>query len=755
MTNRIPSEKLSACLDGELTAEEEAEVLRAVAECGESQREFDELKQTINAIRDLPPVEPPPEFPSRVMRVAERDTLLSGTAQVSENGQRLASPPMRYQRRWVGLQIGTVAITSVAALLVAVSFMMPDDVPNNAASNPPGSPDENQFADIDENNRRTNGETIVQRSGVRNETPGEVETNGRLGKSGDQSSEHNHQLADNSFADDHPNGTTVAEQPRPSALESLEDMPKSMQSQAGIPRGAAGEKQEQEEKNQPVISKFSEPQSENSPALVLPNTNQTGPQDKTVTMKAPEGISESERFIEKKRRETGQQQLATGRQTLDVVRIEVRNTSSGLQHLQELLAAHQIDVQTSGLQALRYAETSDNSKPLADATGQSTLQSERVNDGLAVLVETSEGRYMQILERLKAHPQMTSVVLDDPVEMTEMDESSIDELKELREEEAGNVTSIERAGLAADDTEKSSTTWDIESNSSGAKSENASQPDEATTDPNMVAGPVRRKDKLDTRPKASNFKSTVSNNAIPPAAPTKDGRQMEPEKSGGRLFSGNGGGFGGGANLPASNNNITKTDVEDFKAAKNQFDKFGPARGVTQTAPAANTLRGRARVFSLAPSQPKTADDKPDHDVKMAEDDYSSAEWDVLEEISRRLQVQLSRHKLADKREAGESTDTGNSKTISLANEKLAHREFMRRGDDISDSNENRTTEPANAPRPGQQKAGKANDPVMRQAPKSRNNAAPTKRRVIFILTSSQRAEPAAKSSTLPDDDDQ
>ena len=72
MTDPLQDEMLSAYLDGELTAEEQAEVERRLAEEPESRQLLEELRAMSGAIQAMPRHKLGEEFRDQVLRRAER-----------------------------------------------------------------------------------------------------------------------------------------------------------------------------------------------------------------------------------------------------------------------------------------------------------------------------------------------------------------------------------------------------------------------------------------------------------------------------------------------------------------------------------------------------------------------------------------------------------------------------------------------------------------------------------------------------------
>ncbi|MDH3685255.1 MAG: zf-HC2 domain-containing protein [Myxococcales bacterium] len=93
MSHRRVRARLSPYLEGDLTSSEELRVAGHVAHCAECADELDALRNTVSLLRDLPRVDPPPEFTERLMarvaaegaptlwgRIAARWEALAGAA---------------------------------------------------------------------------------------------------------------------------------------------------------------------------------------------------------------------------------------------------------------------------------------------------------------------------------------------------------------------------------------------------------------------------------------------------------------------------------------------------------------------------------------------------------------------------------------------------------------------------------------------------------------------------------------------------
>ena len=104
MRNLVTEELVSAYIDGEVTADEQALVERALAESAECREMFEELQGLRTGLQALPRFELPKDFHQRVLRQAERAALLPGadaepvspapaaTSDASRRARQRASP---------------------------------------------------------------------------------------------------------------------------------------------------------------------------------------------------------------------------------------------------------------------------------------------------------------------------------------------------------------------------------------------------------------------------------------------------------------------------------------------------------------------------------------------------------------------------------------------------------------------------------------------------------------------------------------
>lgn len=117
MNTQQADELLSAYLDGELSAEEQSQIERWLAEDPARRKKLAQLQVLRGALQALPREELPAEFPSRVLKIIERNSLLSesaattGDAIRSENGSKLAA-----SHRWLRYGVRVLAPLATAAL---------------------------------------------------------------------------------------------------------------------------------------------------------------------------------------------------------------------------------------------------------------------------------------------------------------------------------------------------------------------------------------------------------------------------------------------------------------------------------------------------------------------------------------------------------------------------------------------------------------------------------------------------------------
>lgn len=128
MTAPFSDELLSAYLDGELNAEEQAYVEVQLRERVELRRLCDELRALRATLRAMPVSRPPENFAERVMRQAERQMLTGSptttdlTSGDSEPAAGLSVSRFLASRRW---RIGLGVVAGLAACALAMVFLMP------------------------------------------------------------------------------------------------------------------------------------------------------------------------------------------------------------------------------------------------------------------------------------------------------------------------------------------------------------------------------------------------------------------------------------------------------------------------------------------------------------------------------------------------------------------------------------------------------------------------------------------------------
>ena len=125
-------ERLSAYLDGELSAAERADVESLLREQPELVDALDDLRQLGDGIRQLPRESPGPHFADRVV------------AQIERAGANRPDPPRPARpRAWL---LAAGALAAIAALVLAIVSMQPG--PDNVAQPPALSPAEQAVAAV-------------------------------------------------------------------------------------------------------------------------------------------------------------------------------------------------------------------------------------------------------------------------------------------------------------------------------------------------------------------------------------------------------------------------------------------------------------------------------------------------------------------------------------------------------------------------------------------------------------------------------
>lgn len=114
MHELTPDELLSAYLDGELTADEQARAERLIAADDQARRLFDELRGMRSCLQGLPRQELPDDFAARVLRAAERQTRVAGTPATHD-----PVPAPAWQER-IRRPLAYAAMVLAASVLIAI-----------------------------------------------------------------------------------------------------------------------------------------------------------------------------------------------------------------------------------------------------------------------------------------------------------------------------------------------------------------------------------------------------------------------------------------------------------------------------------------------------------------------------------------------------------------------------------------------------------------------------------------------------------
>lgn len=109
MNNSMPSELLSAYLDGEISERERAAVEDWLAQSVEARRQLEDFRRLSALIKELPPLSAPAEFAASVMQSAERRMLLPEP--------RAATRPVKRLATRFGALLGTAAAACVVIWL--------------------------------------------------------------------------------------------------------------------------------------------------------------------------------------------------------------------------------------------------------------------------------------------------------------------------------------------------------------------------------------------------------------------------------------------------------------------------------------------------------------------------------------------------------------------------------------------------------------------------------------------------------------
>ncbi len=188
MKNEFPDELISAYLDGEVTADEQAQVEQALHDNAEYQHLFDELRTLRSSLQSLPRCQLDATFSERVLRRAERAMLEpaavsdSGDGAVKHSTDGRAHPASRPKRRMLSKRwYAAIGISAaIAAVLVVALFIMPkgpdpntvkkDDSPDkksavvDALKNQPDNPVTSNRAEGEGRNNDKNSEVFPDTS---------------------------------------------------------------------------------------------------------------------------------------------------------------------------------------------------------------------------------------------------------------------------------------------------------------------------------------------------------------------------------------------------------------------------------------------------------------------------------------------------------------------------------------------------------------------------------------------------------------
>jgi hypothetical protein len=138
MLNVPENELFSAYLDGELTAEEQAEMERVLNTSPAARQLLDEFRALSATLQSLPVVELNEDLSGRVLRAAERQVLSgrSGTEQTEDASGRDPAPRLRLLRRILrGRTLWWSGVAVAVALLLALGDL------NDRAERPGGNED--------------------------------------------------------------------------------------------------------------------------------------------------------------------------------------------------------------------------------------------------------------------------------------------------------------------------------------------------------------------------------------------------------------------------------------------------------------------------------------------------------------------------------------------------------------------------------------------------------------------------------------
>ncbi|MFV1967374.1 MAG: anti-sigma factor, partial [Pirellulaceae bacterium] len=139
MRNPVTDELVSAYIDGEVTADEGAQVERALAESAECRQLFEELQSLGSSLRSLPRFVLPGDFHQRVLRQAERAVLLpEPDAEPVSSAPAVTSsdPSRRALRTWQTIALSAAAVA--AALFFALMVVARrHDIPTSGGPQTP------------------------------------------------------------------------------------------------------------------------------------------------------------------------------------------------------------------------------------------------------------------------------------------------------------------------------------------------------------------------------------------------------------------------------------------------------------------------------------------------------------------------------------------------------------------------------------------------------------------------------------------
>ena len=117
MNSKIPDDLLSAFLDRELTAAEEASVSNHLKSSPQSRQELQDYQRLSELLHELPRLKAPSEFASSVMQRAERETLIP--LDPAPPGGRGSSREKPSRRALVLIAVGAVAASIAVLVFVA------------------------------------------------------------------------------------------------------------------------------------------------------------------------------------------------------------------------------------------------------------------------------------------------------------------------------------------------------------------------------------------------------------------------------------------------------------------------------------------------------------------------------------------------------------------------------------------------------------------------------------------------------------